>query len=431
VIGVTAGFCLLSAAAMPRVFFDYNLLNMQSEGLPAVVFEHKLINSAEKSVLYGAIVATNLDEALALEAKLQRLPSVATNDSMAHFLAEKPESKLALIRDLVVTTAAVKFAGPDTNVVNLSELSQTLWSLQGYLLNARDEVAKTDDKELLANLKSLIASLASLRVAMFHGDAATEAENARRLAGFQQALFKDIRDTFSTLQQQDASGGLRPEDLPESLRHRFVGVTGKHLIQVYPKEDVWQRGPQETFVKELQSVSPTATGTPVQLFYYTELLKNSYIKAAWWALAAIVLLVFAHFRRLDSVVLSLLPVVIGTIWVMGMMGWAGIPFNPANVMMLQLVIGIGVTNGIHILNRFAEERSPSILAKSTGKAVLISALTTIAGFGSLVVAEHRGIRSLGYIMATGTGACMVAGLTFLPAVLTLMERRRRAKKLAE
>jgi predicted RND superfamily exporter protein len=123
-------------------------------------------------------------------------------------------------------------------------------------------------------------------------------------------------------------------------------------------------------------------------------------------------------------------VLIGTVWVIGMMGWAGVPFNPANIMMLPLVIGIGVTNGIHILNRFAEERSPSILAKSTGKAVLVSALTTIAGFGSLIVAEHRGIRSLGYIMATGTAACMIAGLTFLPAVLTLLERRRRAQKLA-
>jgi hopanoid biosynthesis associated RND transporter like protein HpnN len=430
VIGVVGALCLLSAAAFPRVFFDYNLLNMQSDGLPAVVFEHKLIRSAEKSVLYGAVVATNLDEAVALEAKLQKLPSVASTDSMARYLAEKPESKLALIRSIGATAGAVQFAPPDTNVVSLADLSQTLWSLQGYLRLAVDEVAKTDDKELLASLKSLIDVLGGLRVAMFHGDEKEEAENARRLAGFQQALFNDIRDTFGTLQHQDASGGLRPEDLPVALRNRFIGVTGKHLIQVYPKADVWERAPQETFVKELQGVAPTATGTPVQLFYYTELLKDSYIKAAWWALAAIVLLVFLHFRRLGSVVLSLLPVLIGTFWVIGMMGWAGIPFNPANIMMLPLVIGIGVTNGIHILNRFAEEHSPSILAKSTGKAVLVSALTTIAGFGSLIVADHRGIRSLGYIMATGTAACMLAGLTFLPAVLTLMERRRRAKKLA-
>jgi predicted RND superfamily exporter protein len=66
---------------------------------------------------------------------------------------------------------------------------------------------------------------------------------------------------------------------------------------------------------------------------------------------------------------------------------------------------------------------PSILARSTGKAVLVSGLTTIAGFGSLIIAEHRGIRSLGIIMATGVATCMVAGLTFLPALLNLLSAK--------
>ena len=109
---------------------------------------------------------------------------------------------------------------------------------------------------------------------------------------------------------------------------------------------------------------------------------------------------------------------------MGLMGWTGIAFNPANVMMLPLVIGIGITNGIHILNRYAEEQNPGILAKSTGKAVLVSGLTTIAGFGSLIIAKHEGIKSLGLIMALGTATCMIAGLTVLPAILTLRQRRR-------
>jgi predicted RND superfamily exporter protein len=123
------------------------------------------------------------------------------------------------------------------------------------------------------------------------------------------------------------------------------------------------------------------------------------------------------------VILSLLPVGLGFLWMVGIMGLLGIPFNPANIMTLPLVVGIGVTNGIHILNRFAEEQHPSILAKSTGKAVLVSGLTTIAGFGSLIVAKHRGIESLGLIMATGTATAMLIGLTLLPAILNLLSKR--------
>jgi hypothetical protein len=252
---------------------------------------------------------------------------------------------------------------------------------------------------------------------------ADPAEASRKLAAFQQALFDDLRDTMESLKNQDDTAPLHVEDLPAALRHRFVGRSGtNYLLQVNPKSNVWERANQEAFVRDLRTVDPAVTGTPVQLYEYTTLLKNSYIAAAWYALGAIGLLVFIHFRRLSCVVMCLLPVALGTIWTIGWMGWRDIPFNPANIMTLPLVIGVGVTNGIHILNRFAEEQSPSILARSTGKAVLLSALTTIAGFGSLIPAKHQGIASLGMVMAFGTAACMIAGLTFLPTLLNWLGR---------
>jgi predicted RND superfamily exporter protein len=97
-------------------------------------------------------------------------------------------------------------------------------------------------------------------------------------------------------------------------------------------------------------------------------------------------------------------------------------------MTLPLVIGIGVTNGIHILNRYAEEGTPGILSRSTGKAVLVSGLTAIAGFGSLILAQHRGIHSLGVIMSVGIATCMIAALAFLPALLSLLGRKNSGNK---
>jgi predicted RND superfamily exporter protein len=203
------------------------------------------------------------------------------------------------------------------------------------------------------------------------------------------------------------------------------------MIMVYPKEDVWKRENQKKFIEEVQKVYPNVTGTPVQLYYYTESLRASYVQAAYYSLAAIALLVFVHFRSPLSVALSLVPVAVGFLWLGGIMGYFNIPLNPANIMTLPLVIGIGVTNGIHILNRFAEEQTANILARSTGKAVLVSGLTAIAGFGSLILAQHRGIRSLGYIMSAGLATCMIAGLTFLPALLTLIVRMDKAKHSAK
>ena len=427
VMAITVALLLAALFAARKVQFDYNLIQMQSPNLASVVFEHKLINSADKSLLYGAVVATNLDQAIALEGTIRKLPTVADIEPpvemLKDFLAPNQREKLGLIRGIKQEVASLKFSAPDLKPVNVNELSQTLYSLYGYGGAALNEV-QGSDPELAKQFVALRQAIENLRKTMLAGDSASIQEHAAKLAEFQQALFNDVRETFESLQAQDDTAPLRVDDLPAALRDQFVGMTGKFLLQVYPKHDVWQRDNQEKFVADLRTVDENATGTPVQLFEYETLLKNSYEQAAWYSLAAIVILVFFHFRSLLAVVLSLLPVGIGSLWLVGLMGWFGVSFNLANIMTLPLLIGIGVTNGIHVLNRFAEERTPGILARSTGKAVLVSGLTAIAGFGSLILAKHYGMYSLGCVMATGITTCMIAGLTFLPALINLLGRRR-------
>jgi len=249
-----------------------------------------------------------------------------------------------------------------------------------------------------------------------------------QLTLFQQAMMRDVRETFRVLQTQNDGGHIGPGDLPQSLQDRFVSPTTGHLlVRVHPKGDIWKRADQGEFINDvreaIKGAGTTITGTPVQLYEYTKLLVDSYILAAWYATGAIMVMVLLHFRSLTCVLLSLLPVALGMMWMTAVMAIVGMPFNPANVMTLPLVIGVGVTSGVHILNRFAEEQSPAILGRSTGKAILVSALTTVAGFGSLMIADHRGIESLGFVMALGTGTCMMAALVFLPALLTLLVGR--------
>src|SRR6266478_3909564 len=419
---ITLCFCAAAATQLTKVHFDYNLLHMQSKGLPAVEFEEKLIQSASKSVLFAAVIATNLQQVVAMEEQITNLPSVASVDSITRLgLAEDQARKLALVGEIKQLIAPLRFEEPDPKPVNISALSGTLYSLYGYLGAATNSVFK-EDPALGKQMVSLQDAIADFRKEMMRGSASRVATNALRLAEFQQSLLKDLQDTFDALRNQDNRAPLRVQDLPQALRDRFVGVTGKYLLMVYPKKDVWQRENQKEFIDDLQKIDPNVTGTPVQLYHYTDLLKRSYEEAARYSLIAIALLVLIHFRSPLSLALALVPVAVGFIWLGGLMGAFDVPLNPANIMTLPLVIGIGVTNGIHILNRFAEEQTPSILARSTGKAVLVSGLTAIAGFGSLILAQHRGIRSLGYVMSLGIATCMIAGLTFLPALLNLLPR---------
>jgi hopanoid biosynthesis associated RND transporter like protein HpnN len=422
VIGITAALCGAALIEARKVHFDYNLIKMQSQNLPSVVFAHKLLDSADKSLLYGAIIADSLTNAVELTDKINKLSAVADVEPPIYknFL-EDPAEKFKLIGGIRQEIAALQFNPTDLRPVNVTNLSLTLYGLYGYLGNALVAVGDSDTN-LAAQLASLRDAIQNLRKTMLQGDAAEQAEHAQKLALFQQALFADLTGTFRLLQNQNDSAHLRIEDLPAALQHRYVGVDGKLLLQVYPKEDVWERTNQEKFVSQLRTINPNVTGDPVQFLEYETLMLNSYIQAAWYSLAAIALMVLFHFRSFVAVVLSLLPVGIGTLWLAGLMGWFDIPINLSNIMTLPLVIGIGVTNGIHILNRFAEERTPGILSRSTGKAVLVSGLTAIAGFGSLIFAKHQGIHSLGCVMSVGIAACMIAALTFLPALLNLLGR---------
>jgi predicted RND superfamily exporter protein len=547
VVGGTLALCALAATQFNKVGFDYNLLNLQSKGLPAVVYEKKLLYSGSsaflgdditnlpsfarklalrqdpvsafvsdhldfeartllnsyqgakseaeeletalainlnrimagpliydqdrfrgvslqpktvellraiqqgqnliqinqmllqdaypdeiarrpgQSILYAAIVADSLEQAAQFEREVTNLPSVASvdgsdrTDAMFDLLTKDQSSEIQLVREIKEEVADLRFAATDTNEVALHELSRTLYGTMAYLnLAAKD--AAGERPALAAELRALARSISDLRVKML----SVEPGVPERLKDYQEALFADVRETFEAIQTQDTGSRLRPQDLPPALRARFVGKTGKFMVEVFPRDDVWKHETQQQLIRELRGAldgqSDRVTGTPVQLYEYTKLLKDSYQQAAFYALLVIALMVYLHFRSVVCVVLSLLPVAVGSVWTFGLMGLAGVSFNPANIMTLPLVIGIGVTNGIHILNRVAEEQKASILGKSTGKAVLVSGLTALTGFGSLMLGKHQGIQSLGLVMSVGIGACLVAGLTFLPALISILGR---------
>jgi preprotein translocase subunit SecF len=412
------------------------LLKTDPKGQDLILLNQMLIQDAYpdsitprpgQSILFAAIVADTLEQAAQIERTVTNLPSVASvdgsdrGDPIFQLLTEDQTPEIKLVRQIKENISGLDFACADTNKVALHDLSRTLWSTKGYLDLAADEVAK-ERPQLADELRTLADSISDLRVKMLSLDPAVP----ERLKDYQEALFNDIRQTFKSIQTQDTSSRLEPQDLPQALRARFVGRTGKYMVQVFPREDVWKHDNQQRFITELRTAmdgqADRVTGTPVQLYEYTKLLKDSYQQAALYSLVAIAFMVYVHFRSLMCVALALLPVAIGSAWSLGIMGLAGVPFNPANIMTLPLVIGIGVTNGIHILNRVAEEQKASILGKSTGKAVLVSGLTALTGFGCLMLGRHQGLQSLGMVMSLGIAACMIAGLTFLPALISILGR---------
>ena len=174
---------------------------------------------------------------------------------------------------------------------------------------------------------------------------------------------------------------------------------------------------------EVRTVAPKATGTPLGLYEFVGILRHGYVKAALWAFVVIAIMVFIDLRGWLATLLTLVPLMFGIVWMMGVMAAVGLPFNPANILTLPLMVGIGVAYGVYFVQRYREDGEPTFYGKSTGRAVMLSALTAVIAFSSMLIGSHRGICSLGLLMTIGVVTCLLSSLTLLPALLEIARRR--------
>ncbi|PYN12191.1 MAG: RND transporter, partial [Candidatus Rokuibacteriota bacterium] len=187
----------------------------------------------------------------------------------------------------------------------------------------------------------------------------------------------------------------------------------------HPGVDIWDRRGAERFVADLRSVDPEVTGTPIITFEAINYMERAYKEGTVYAFLVVALLSALLIRRFREAALGLVPLVLGTLWTTGLMYLFRLPFNFGNVFGLPLIIGTGAEFGLNVVLRYLEGREYGgpLIARSTVMAVLVNGLTTVVGFGSLMVADHRGIFGLGLLLTLGMAATLTAALVVLPVLL--------------
>jgi predicted RND superfamily exporter protein len=186
----------------------------------------------------------------------------------------------------------------------------------------------------------------------------------------------------------------------------------------------------EKFVKAVRDIDPVATGSPLQTYESSLQMQQGFISAAWYALAVVLFLTWLDFRSIGASLAALLPMFLGFAMMFGIIGLLDVPLNPANMIVLPLVIGISIDHGVHIIHDFRNRRYKRYtVSASTASAILVTTLTTLVGFGSMMIASHRGLQSLGRVFVIGTTCCVLTSLVVLPAILTLWTRREKEEEI--
>jgi predicted RND superfamily exporter protein len=211
------------------------------------------------------------------------------------------------------------------------------------------------------------------------------------------------------------------------------------LTSVYPERSRMSAEEQSALVGRLrrdlkaqidppdaEAVRLEATGVTALVEELRDLVKRDLVLMVFVATLAVLAILWMHFRSMRHALLVTVPVLSGLLWTLGLMAAVGAPLNFINVLALPIIIGLSIDNGLHILERHRREEHGNIgeaLVK-TGRAVVVTSLSTILGFGALSLASFRGIQQMGILALVGTALSLIAVTTLIPATIDAAGGRR-------
>lgn len=210
-------------------------------------------------------------------------------------------------------------------------------------------------------------------------------------------------------------------------RHLSKNASGYHLLTYLN-----YRGPefkQAAFIEALHSIDPQSRATSVDLVseQLIESVRHSFVWALLIGGAIVFLLLVSHFNDPMGIFSSLFPVFSGAIAMLGLMALFGMRLNFMNVMVLVTILGMGSDYGLHIAHRVRNCVEGEYQGRfiQSGRAVLLSAITTIAGFGSLALTDYGALASIGWATNFGIAATTLFTLVTLPAFMHFFRTKRK------
>jgi hypothetical protein len=394
--------CLAAAAvmagsliALPWLRFDANPLNLQSPQVESVAALRDLMASGERGLWQAASLAPSWDVAVQRAAAFEALDEVEKVDWLATLVPADQAAQAEIIEDMAFVLAPDPFAR--------EWLPPEVAEQRAAATALADAIAGMDTTEARA-LSAALARLASAP------DAA--------LTSVEAGLLGALPGRLAALDLALTAAPFSLDDLPAELVSPYRDASGALRLDIHPAEDVAADPEALTrFVAALRKVDANVSDDPVIVVEAGRVVIGAFAQALVTALALIAALLYAVTRRARDVATVLAPLALAAAATGAVMAAAGLALNFANVIVLPVLLGIGVDSAIHLLHRHRQDDARPVLHTATARGVLFSALTTMAGFGSLALSPHLGTASMGLLLLIGVSLTTLAMLTVLPALL--------------
>jgi hopanoid biosynthesis associated RND transporter like protein HpnN len=400
VVIVTILAVALASPLLMNLRFDFDPMHLRNGADESVATYYKLRRDPATGANAIEIVAPDLDAAKAMAHRLSGLPEVAQVRTLDTFIPEDQTVKLQFIGE--AATALQGSLNPHETVpaTDRDTVNALLAASDGLAAAARGQHGPGPEAAL--RLAGLLAWLAL-------GDAA----NRQRV---EHAFVEPLKFTLGLLRTALQPERISRETLPADTARDWVALNGHARLEVLPMGDPNDTETVRTFVKAVLAVEPDASGPAVKLFEAGNTVVRAFVEAGAFALAVIAILLLTALRRLGDVLLTLVPLVVAGVVTLELCAIFGIPLNFANIMALPLLLGVGAAFKIYYILAWRAGRT-SLLQSSLTRAVVFSAMTTAAAFGSLWLSSDPATSSMGGLMALALVCTMAAAVLFQPALM--------------
>lgn len=228
----------------------------------------------------------------------------------------------------------------------------------------------------------------------------------------------------------DADGS--PLPVPEAWRSGLESPRGHLAVYAYPSEDAWAAAGRDRFLERMRAVDPDVTGMPVLGEFLVARSRSAMRRTLWLGGLAVVACVALDLRRPRWVMLAMTPTVLTMLALPLLLRALGLALDPISVMALPVVLGVAVDDGVHLVHRYLAERGDVARAVAgSGRAVVLTSLTTLAAFATLALAHHRGLASFGSVLSVGVGAALLFSVLVLPVALSWFGQPRSAGRVTQ
>lgn len=408
-ISVAAIVVLLGATILGvQVKFDFNSLNLQDHDSEAVATLVALHEDGTITPYTLTVAADDMAAADRIAERLREIPEVGRVKTLRDLVPEDQSARLALLDEAMILLGPAVMSG---RVIPMPDMRERQAAVVDLIARGK-ALAGTFPQSTFAQMSDALAALDGM---------STDGEPAAKLEAL---IAEDFVASLEMLRDALSAEPVSLESLPEALIARETGVQGQVRVVALPRDDLRDFAALGQFVRAVQADFPTASGRPALEAGVGEIVVDAFRQAFMTAAVAIFLVLVIALRSFIDGALVMLPLLLAAALTAGTMVVLGIPLNVANVIVLPLLLGMGVDNGLHVVGRFRESGSiAAVYRSSTPRAVLVSVLTTLLSFVALAFADHRGMASMGQLLAIAIGFILFATLIVLPALLAWRVQR--------